>query len=329
MQQNLQTMPAEWLRILFKGAGQVMFQGSWATGLLFMTGIFWGAWAEGRIALAWAALVGLVVATCTGRLMGFPHREGSEGLWGFNGVLVGCGLMSFLEPTPAAWALVVLGAAMTVWLRDGMNRLMAPWHINSLTMPFVLVVWLLLAAARGLHALPPEGLSEPAFPQAATLPHPDLRLFPLLAAWLRGIGQIFLLNSWFAGLLFLVGLWLSSRRAALWAMTGSAIALLVALALGASGRALNEGLYGFSASLTAIALGSAFHQPSWRVTLWSVTGVVVTLLVQVAVDQLLSPVGLPSLTFPFCLTTWLFLLPRLRLDKGAIPDHSHWHKRGE
>lgn len=304
-----------------------MFQGNWGTGLLFLMGIFWGAWGEGRIAVAWAALLGLVVSTLTGRLIGEPDEEGKEGLWGFNGILVGCGVMTFLKPTFAAWLLVVLGAAMTVWVRNGLNRVMGGWKVNSLTMPFVLVTWLLLAAARGLHALPVEGLSTPSFPVVEPHMLLDLRLFPLLAAWLRGIAQVFLINSWFTGLLFLIGLWISSRWAALWAMIGSAVALLVAGLFGASATSFAEGLYGFSAVLTAIALGTTFYHPSWRTAVWALVGIVATLFVQVAITKLLAPVGLPSLTFPFCLTTWLFLLPHLKLDPHAIPDHSQWHKR--
>ena len=317
------------LQPLLRGAGQVMFQGNWATGLLFLIGIFWGAWTEGQIQVGWGALVGLIVSTLTGYLLGLPKEEGQEGLWGFNGILVGCGVMTFLHPTPGAWVLLILGSAMTVWVRDGMNRMMAPWHVNSFTMPFVLTTWLLLAAARGLHALPIDGLPTPALPAEAALSHIDLHPFSLLSAWMCGIGQVFLINSWVTGLLFVIALWFSSGWAALWAMIGSAVAMLMAILFEGSGISLHEGLYGFSAVLTAIALGCTFHKPSWRSALWSIVGIVMTLFIQVAVNELLAPVGIPSLTFPFCLTTWLFLLPRLAIDSKQQPDHSQWHKRAK
>lgn len=317
------------LQPLLRGAGQVMFQGNWATGLLFLIGIFWGAWSEGQIQVGWGALVGLLVSTLTGYILGLPKEEGEVGLWGFNGILVGCGVMTFLHPTPAAWVLLILGSAMTVWVRDGMNRMMAPWQINSFTMPFVLTTWLLLAAARGLHALPIDGLPTPSFPSEAIPSHIDLHPLSLLTGWLRGIGQVFLIDSWLTGLLFVIGLWFSSSWAALWAMIGSAVAMLIAILFEGSGISLHEGLYGFSAVLTAIALGCTFHKPSWRSALWSLVGIVMTLFIQVAVNELLAPVGIPSLTFPFCLTTWLFLLPRLAIDSKQQPDHSQWHKRAK
>ena len=36
--------------------------------------------------------------------------------------------------------------------------------------------------------------------------------------------------------------------------------------------------------------------------------------------------GVATLTAPFCITTWLFLLPLLKFDEQH-PDHSQWHHR--
>ena len=39
--------------VLLRGAGQVMFQNSPWTGLLFLAGIFWGAWEACRPGVTW------------------------------------------------------------------------------------------------------------------------------------------------------------------------------------------------------------------------------------------------------------------------------------
>ena len=52
----------EFLKILMRGTGQVMFQNSARTGLLFMAGIFWGAYWEGQGLAAWGALAGVAAA---------------------------------------------------------------------------------------------------------------------------------------------------------------------------------------------------------------------------------------------------------------------------
>ena len=85
----------------------------------------------------------------------------------------------------------------------------------------------------------------------------NIRFGDLAVYWLKGIGQVFLIDSWVTGICFLAGLFLCSRWAALWAAIGSALALLTVVALKASGPDISEGLYGYSPVLTAIALALA------------------------------------------------------------------------
>lgn len=332
MENNLSTENS--LRGMICGTGQVMFQQNLWCSLLFLIGIFWGAWAEGRISVAWGGLVGLIVSYLTGRILGLKAEEGEQGLWGFNGVLVGCAIMTFLRSTPLTWCILIVGAAHTVWLREGLNRIMAKWKVNSMTMPFVLTTWMLLLAARGLNGLPIEGLSSPMFPHAATA-HIDTEFLHLLLYWLRGIGQVFLIDSWITGLFFLAGLIAANGWSAFWAAFASALSLAVALLFDAPGLGISEGLYGFSPVLTGIALGSIFYHPSWRSALWAVVGIVITLFAQAATNSLLSPLGLPSLTAPFCFVTWVFLLPMFSFEKHPFSkksdpsrheaDHSDWN----
>ncbi len=315
-----------------RGVAQVMFQPSAIGGVLMLAGIFWGSLASGHAEVAIGAVVGLMVSTLTGYILALPKDEGEIGLWGFNGILVGCALMTFLGSTPLSWAALVLCAAMTTWVREGLNKVGARHKVNSLTFPFVLCTWLFLAAARVLTGLDEVSLSHPMLP---AIHHYDIAAAPpssLLegAKWvLRGIGQIMLQDSWEAGFLFVVGLLVSSPWAALWAIVGSAIGTYGALLYGASEVAVSSGLYGFSPALTAIALGSAFYPPSWRSALWALLGTITTLFAQAAINVFLLPLGLPALTTPFCITTWLFLLPLLRLDEGKKTEENHtsWHKK--
>ncbi len=315
--------PSGLLRILLRGAGQVMFQNNAWTGFFFLAGICWGAWQNGTHVVFWGALAGLIVSTAAGWLLGLPGREGDQGLWGFNGVLVGCAFPTFVGNTGWMWLALLLCAALTTWVRTGLNWALASWRINSLTFPFVLCTWLFLLAARALAGLPDSQMADPALP-AAVVPAAGWRFAELAVWWLRGIAQVFLIDSWGTGLLFLAGLLAASWRAALWAAAGSAAGLLLALLFGASGADVAAGLYGFSPVLTAIALATVFYRPGWRSALWAVLGVAVTFFVQAGMNVLLAPVGLATLTAPFCLATWLFLLPLILFDDAGRPDHSNW-----
>ncbi|MBR5454245.1 MAG: urea transporter, partial [Rikenellaceae bacterium] len=66
----------EMIRCLFRGAGQVMFQNNGITGLLFLVGIFWGSYASHTGYVAWGAVLGVVVSTITGFLLGLPKSHG-------------------------------------------------------------------------------------------------------------------------------------------------------------------------------------------------------------------------------------------------------------
>ena len=203
----------DFIKILLRGTGQVMFQNSAWTGLLFMIGIFWGAYAEGQGLVGWGALLGVTVSTVTGYLLGFPAKDGEQGLWGFNGVLVGCAFPTFMGNTVWMWLALALCSALTTWVRAGFNNVMAPWKVNSFTFPFVFCTWMFLLAARAMHGLPTTHMADPALP-AAFSSLGSIRFGDLAVYWLKGIGQVFLINSWVTGICFLAGLFLCSRWAA-------------------------------------------------------------------------------------------------------------------
>lgn len=318
----------EFIKVVFRGAGQVMFQNSILTGLFFLIGIFVGAYIEGQPLVAWGALVGLLVSTLTGYFLPLSREEGDSGLWGFNGILVGCAFLTFLGSTPFTWIALIICAMLTTWVRAGFNNVMAPWKVNSLTFPFVSMTWVFLFAARLLQGMPAEYMSTPEL-SAHLSSHIDLGFTNLVIYWLKGISQVFLINSWVTGILFLIGLYLCNKWAAIWAAIASAVALGLALLFEAPGSDIASGLYGFSATLTGIALGMTFYKVNWKTAIWTLLGIVATVFIQAGMNALLLPFGLPSLTAPFCIATWLFLLPLFKFDTDNDDkvDHSCWHKK--
>lgn len=314
-----------YIQAMLKGSGQVMFQGSARTGLLFLIGIFWGAYQEGQGVVAWGAVAGLIASTLAGYVLRQPAADGAEGLWGFNGILVGCAFPTFLGNTPLMWLALIICSMLTTWVRTGFNNVMAPWKTNSLTFPFVFTSWIFLFAARMLQGMPPEYMATPELTShlSTTL---DLSFGSLVIYWLKGIAQVFLINSWVTGIFFLVALFISNRWAAFWAAVGSALSLAVVLLYQGAGSDIANGLYGFSPVLTAIALGCTFYKPNWRSAIWALTGIIVTVFIQAGMDAMMMPFGMPTFTAPFCLATWLFLLPLYKFDDKE-PDHSNWHKK--
>jgi urea transporter len=242
-------------------------------------------------------------------------RDGDQGLWGFNGILVGCAIFTFLGNTPWAWVATVLGSALTVVARRALNNVFAPFNTTSYTFPFILVTWIFLLAARMMEQLPPINESVAAFPTHVGATEMAYTFPELIEYWLRGISQVFLINSWITGIIFIVALALCSRWAAIWAMIGSAVSLIVAIAFNANHADIAAGLFGFSPVLTGIAIGCTFYKPSVKTFLYSLFAVVFTVFVQAALDAFLAPVGLATLTSPFCIATWIFMLPMYKFNK--------------
>lgn len=308
------------LKVFLRGAGQVVFQNSAWSGLLFIVGLFWGAYASGMGYVAWGGMLGLAVATLTGYILNLMRRDGEQGLWGFNGMLLGCALPALLMPNVWVWLCVVLFAMFTTFVRAGFNNIMSRWKINSLTFPFVLCTWIVLASSHAMHAASPE---YPMLP-AIVAPGVSLHFTDLALYWLRGISQLFFVDSWIAGLFILAGLAVNNLWAAVWAAVGSAVALLAAFLFRMAGAEIVLGIYGFNAVFTAVALGAIFYKPGFRSALWALFGIVMTIFVQEAAGVVAAPFGLLPLTFPFCITAWLFLLPLVKVDDNEHPDHSNW-----
>ena len=204
---------------------------------------------------------------------------------------------------------------------------MAPWKVNSLTFPFVFSTWLFLLSARVMDGMPPTYMASPHLPGTIST-NIEIEFGDLIFYWLKGISQVFLINSWVTGIFFLVALFISNKWAAIWAAIASALSLFIIIVMKGPGSDIANGLYGFSAVLTGIALGMTFYEVNIKTAIWCVIGILACVFVQAAMNVFLEPLGLPTLTGPFCITTWLFLLPlfKFNVEKKNNTDHSNWHK---
>lgn len=294
-----------------RGVSQVVFQDHLPCALLILLAVAWAAYDGRHPALLVGALLATAIATLTARLLGADAALLERGLFGYNGMLVGIALPTFLAATPALWACVALGAVLSTVAMLAFITLLRPWRLQVLTAPFVLITWCLLLAAYQFARLPGAGLPVPALAHAAAIaPALPFTVQGIVLAALRGVAQVFFLPDAASGALILAGLAAASRRAALAAAAGSLLSLAVAWLLGADRAAIDAGLYSFSAVLTAVALGDAFRSAGLRGAAYAALGVVATVIVQAALNTLLAPLGIPALTAPFVLTTWLFLLAR-------------------
>ncbi|CAM4006595.1 urea transporter [Serratia silvae] len=296
------------LDMTLRGCSQVMFQNNPLTGLLFFIAIFMGAYGEGLPQVAFGCLLGTVVATGSAALIVTDRSALRAGLFGYNGCLIGAALPTFLSMSTLLWVSITLGGLLSVIVTLALSRLLKLWKLAVLTAPFVFTTWSLLLASYAFSHLNPAHLPLAAMPSSVPEHAGYLSLSEIVTGTLQGVSQVFLFSNVASGVLLLLGLGITSRWAMALGFLGALLATLIAGGLGADPHSISAGLYAFSAVLTAIALGSVFNRPGWRVLIYTLLGVIFTVVAQGAFNTLLTPLGIPSLTMPFVLVCWLLLL---------------------
>ena len=196
-----------------------------------------------------------------------------------------------------------------------MTNVLKTWGVAALTFPFVLVTWVFCFGAYSFADVPIGSLMPPQMAShvtTSTASQADSALF-WFEATANGISQVFLIGNPVTGIIFVLALAASSRWAAGLAVLSSILAVATAVAFGADATSVQNGLFGFSSVLTAIALGCTFYKPSLHVLAYTAVGVVSTVFAQAGLDAMVLPLGVVTLTAPFVFTTWVFLLAKTEL----------------
>jgi len=275
-----------------RGVGQVFFQENSLTGACFVVGI-----ALSSPLMAAGAVAGAAIGTAAAWALKFDKAELSAGIYGFNSTLVGIATFFFFRPGAASIALLVGGCVVAALLTRLLRRYVP---FPTYTTPFIVTTWALFFLGQALGA----ARVEPGGPMDST---------GLAAAVAHGVSQVMFQASIWTALLFLAGIALNDWRHASLVLLGSVAGMLVgsyhataaARALDPESlvdRALTEnvvlGLYGYNATLAAVAL-----------FLWkrSLIPPLLGMLLSVPITELVPMLGLPALTAPFVLATWLVL----------------------
>lgn len=152
----------------------------------------------------------------------------------------------------------------------------------------------------------------------------------LIKTSLVGIGQIFLQDNGWSGLLITIGMFFSDWTLGVTCFLGAVIGTLTAKAIGAKDADIEFGLYGFNASLAymcvlftfGLASGEQVNNPAVVWALGAVAAVISTVIMHVFVTK-----GLVAFTFPFVVTCWVLCwglaqMGVLTQTTPALPDYT-------
>lgn len=143
---------------------------------------------------------------------------------------------------------------------------------------------------------------------------------------LRGIGQVMFQDNPLSGLLFFIAIGWGSHaggvpQVAIGGLVAVLAATLTAQWLRVDEAALDAGLYGFNAYLVGLSLAT-FMISTPQLWVYVVFGGAISVVVTLALTNVLKTWSVSALTAPFVLTAWLLLLGTnafARLDASTLP----------
>ncbi len=268
------------LLVVGRGIGQVMFQGNALSGLLMLIGIACSSWT-----LALLALAGNIASTLAAYFLGYSREDIREGLYGFNGTLVGIAIGVFMRINIWSISLLLMGSALSSGIARQFNR---QNKLPGYTAPFILSVWILLILCRYLF---PSLMLPPVATPPEHVPN-------LLYAFSANIGQVMFQGNMLTGLFLLFAILLNSRLNAAYTIWGALLPLGMILLPATSIADFNMGLLGYNGVLCAIAAGNHL---SIRSLIRATLAILLSIGLQIGGMQL----GITTLTAPFVLSVWI------------------------
>ncbi len=268
------------IKTLLLGFSQVFLLQSPLSGVLILAGLFCNSWQ-----LALLALLGCLVSRAVASLWRDTKSEIADGLYGFNGTLVGIAIGVYWEISWLSLLLLVIGAALSTWVARAFRRYA---QLPGLTAPFIIAVWALLLVS----LLAPQGVG---LLDSATQLEEGLPLWRMLGVALGdSVGQVMFQANVLTGVLFFLAIAWESRRKALYALLGALVPMLVIPFVPEA--VWREGLLGYNAVLCAIYWAGTGE----RRLLYALLSVVLSVLLEL----LALYAGLIPLTAPFVLSVW-------------------------
>lgn len=259
---------------------QVMFQNSPISGLFFFLGVLINS-----ISMAISMFVAVFCANYFAQKLNYSSEDIENGLYGFNASLVGIAFILFFKLTLWSIVLLIFASFLSVIIFEYMKKNIK--NFKAFTFPFILTVWVFLFF-KGFLGLE----SASANIETSTFS------YSFFDAIFTNFAQVFFQDYYLSGILFAIGIFLSSKRDFFYALYASLLAIFIAEIFGFLDNEISLGLYGYNAVLVALALINSKK---------SFLTISFAILSSVFVVKIFFIFNLIALTFPFVFVSWIFL----------------------
>ncbi|HEY9647373.1 MAG TPA: urea transporter [Chroococcidiopsis sp.] len=320
LNQRLERRPLlDFFNYSLRGIGQVIFVNNPISGLLILIALF--------LQSSWVGVlsaVGVLASTLTAVALRLDRTSLRNGIFGYNGILVGAAIATFGASGNGLWnGAWLLAAALCAALTTLLLNTVGTWFVSQfkfppLTLPFVAATLLFLAIALWLP--------QPFFtlaPSSSVTSHPPLDWLHLAKTLPIGFGQVFLMDRFWSGLLVLLAVALCTPLGALVGLGGGLLGMVAGMVLGAATDTIYAGLWSYNAVLTAIAISGVFYAPSLRSFVVGGGAALLAAVLGGALSAGFARLQLPALTLSFCLVTIGVFLVLQRSLPSLVPVALH------
>jgi urea transporter len=300
---------------VFRGISQVMFANNPLSGIIITIGLFIGNWE-----LALYGLLGTSVSTLTAHILGFNYNSIRAGLYGYNGCLTGMGIsyFSFSHSPQMIGPVIIMSIFSTIFVMSISKILVQRLQLSPFTFSFQICTWIWLLGSlkyryffvNGTILSPELLITMINKPDLSNISYSTYSVQDNFVGFFASVAQVYFISNPYTGAIILVGVCICSRILSFFALFGAVTGqLTAAYLLGLPATSIHAGLWGFNSVLTCQALGGMFFVLyGYRIWIFTLYASIMTVLVESTVSSFLSPVGMPTLTFPFTVICWIFCL---------------------
>lgn len=274
-----------------------------------------------------AGILAVLVTQLTALLFNFDHKNIREGTYSYNAAMVGVAIGIFYQFNLSLLVLLIIASVLTFFITIWFLNQLAVKGLPFLSIPFLLVTWLIIIGGKNFSALELQEKAELTFvayfPQLfdyttnfiAYLPFADV-----LFLYFRSLGAILFQYNDLAGVIIAIGILLNSRISFVLSIYGFVLGFLFYRFMEADFSHLIYSYIGFNFILTSIALGGFFIVASQRSFLLLLFVIPLIALVISGTHGLFQFFGLPLYSLPFNIIV-LMVLYAINLRMSATKLH--------
>jgi urea transporter/murein DD-endopeptidase MepM/ murein hydrolase activator NlpD len=274
-----------------------------------------------------SGVIAVVITQLSALSFHFDHKNIREGTYSYNSAMIGVALGILYQLNFSLIIFITVASILTFLLTVWFMNQLAVKGLPFLSMPFLLVIWLVMLGGNGFSSL--DLVAKTNYSLIQIYPELFYHVTEFVGTWpfadvfymyFRSLGAILFQYNDLAGILIAVGILFQSRISFVLSLYGFVLGFLFYRYMEADFSQLIYSYIGFNFILTAIALGGFFIVASRRSLFLLVFVIPLIAMIISGTHGLFLFFNLPMYSLPFNITVLLVLY---MLNQRAYPGKLH------